>query len=730
VSRQSGSAAATRGLVAAAIVAAAIVSGGCSWFAPRLPIASYPVKTRPPEGFLIAGAGKSDITPPPGFPTGGHGPAGSLSRGSWGRLHARAFYLQAGAAAGGERIAFVSADLFAIPGGLARAVAREVGLPAAALVLAATHTHHGPGNYLTSETYNQFGSALPNFSPELFRFLTVRIAGAVAQAIHSAKGPAELTVRTGVAIEKGGYDASILRNRSPRTFLMNRDQAELLAGWNPAGLDAAACGRLRHEGENATDWDLEGCPRIRAVDQGLTAVQLSNPQGAIGTMVFFAAHPTVLDHGAPLYSADFVGVALGALEREYGGTFGFFNGAEGDVTPRRTLRDLAEVQQIGAAFAVSVEDVLGRSPVRQIPATAVVKVAYDNVRPRFLAENRCPRSPKSGDSQVELAQIPVFGAAGLGGGEDDRTVLYDLGWREGARQTPSRQQGPKLPALDSKILPFFKITWLVASPNSFPTELPFTSVALGDFTVATVPFELSTAAGQQVRAGRPHGTFELIGLANEYSSYAATPDEYVAQDYMGASTLWGVDQVPFTACKLNELPVLAIAATNRDEQVKAERFAPGKEGIFGPEFAGDARLAADEELEKILLLSKGVAARRFPCFLWDESLTGNVDDFAATARRVTILDDAGREVDGDGSFRLITTLMEAKKAKESSDGKPHRQISATWFWPPASPPSGLFRFRVEGPGLPGGPVVSKPFSPAAVLGGATPCGRCVCGGGA
>ena len=37
------------------------------------------------------GAGKAEITAPPGFATGGHGPAGSVARGSWSRNWARAF---------------------------------------------------------------------------------------------------------------------------------------------------------------------------------------------------------------------------------------------------------------------------------------------------------------------------------------------------------------------------------------------------------------------------------------------------------------------------------------------------------------------------------------------------------------------------------------------------------------------------------------------------------------
>src|SRR5437660_209323 len=65
-----------------------------------------------------------DITPPPGFPTGGHGPAGDIARGYWNRLHARAFYFDLGA--GSSKLVLVSCDLFAMPLGLHRAVWQEL----------------------------------------------------------------------------------------------------------------------------------------------------------------------------------------------------------------------------------------------------------------------------------------------------------------------------------------------------------------------------------------------------------------------------------------------------------------------------------------------------------------------------------------------------------------------------------------------------------------------------
>src|ERR1700694_2980042 len=111
---------------------------------------------------FFAGAAKEEITPPPGFPTGGHGPAGDMARGYWNRLYARAFYI---GDLQGHGLILVSCDMFAFPLGLnaevwkaVRNTASSRGVGPGNMILAATHTHHGPGNYLTAQVYNEFGS--------------------------------------------------------------------------------------------------------------------------------------------------------------------------------------------------------------------------------------------------------------------------------------------------------------------------------------------------------------------------------------------------------------------------------------------------------------------------------------------------------------------------------------------------------------------------------------------
>ena len=176
----------TRLLGFGVIVASSLALSGC------LPLTiAVPERTddsdQNPASVFIAGVGKSDITPIPGVALGSYSIDGKMSRGFWTRLHARALYLRGET---GTPLILVSADLGAIPGGLGDEVTRRLHETAPALtwisrehlLLAATHTHHGPGNFYTTEMYNGLVSPRPFFDDALFRFLARRIADAIVLA--------------------------------------------------------------------------------------------------------------------------------------------------------------------------------------------------------------------------------------------------------------------------------------------------------------------------------------------------------------------------------------------------------------------------------------------------------------------------------------------------------------------------------------------------------------------
>ena len=482
--------------------------------------------------------------------------------------------------------------LFALPRGLQADVARRVALqwrphvwlPPEAIILAATHTHQGPGNYMTASTYNDFGSFVPGFSKKLFDFLSDRIADAVNMAIARAisdPGGAELLVRTASVDASAGLQL----NRSPRTFFLNWNRLgimDALSGTTP--LPAGECDPARSEPRDA--WDLEGCPRLRAVDPNITLLQVRRAGATTGVLVFFAAHPTTLIHTAPFYSADFAGYAVSMLEREWPVStehpvIGFFNGAEGDVVPRRLERDLKDVTRIGEQFRTAIVGVLNTGTTRTLTLGSI-KVGREIIRPA----NNTACTPSGSTEPIRIAKNPVFGAAALGGAEGDRTSSVRSGLEGRCPRHRQGSPGRKLPALDSQLLRQIHLTSLLAPPESFPSELPVSYADSSGLELAAFPAEISTEEGIAIRrqlgidAGLGHGQLELIGLADEYTSYVASPSEYALQDYMGASTIWGPQEGPFFACTAGNLKLTVDGSNDLSGTTHVDRltFSPGQAG--------------------------------------------------------------------------------------------------------------------------------------------------------
>ncbi|HEX7131777.1 MAG TPA: neutral/alkaline non-lysosomal ceramidase N-terminal domain-containing protein, partial [Iamia sp.] len=155
---------------------------------------------------LLAGVADVDITPPPGLPKAGYSANAHDGAGFRTRLRARVLHLRAGRVS----LAVVACDLL---GGsavvqhlVARAVAETTDVPLAGLMIGATHTHAGPGQFLGTDFYNRFASNRSGFDPAWTSFLVERIAGGVEQAV-STRQPARLAV--------GSADVwGLTRNRS------------------------------------------------------------------------------------------------------------------------------------------------------------------------------------------------------------------------------------------------------------------------------------------------------------------------------------------------------------------------------------------------------------------------------------------------------------------------------------------------------------------------------------
>ncbi|MCM3878460.1 MAG: neutral/alkaline non-lysosomal ceramidase N-terminal domain-containing protein [Thermoanaerobaculia bacterium] len=671
-----------------------LLAAGCRSL--NIEIPSYSVPGAPPGGGFAAGVGESDLTPPPGIPMGGHSIAGWVARGHWTRLHARAFFFRDGK---GGTAALVSCELFAIPAGLRakvaeRAATRGVPIAPEGLLLAATHTHHGPGNYMSSKLYNGFASLWPGFHQPLFDFLAERITDAVVMAAEDARENG--TRRHSVALHASALP-ELLRNRAIDAFFRNPEAAGLLL--------PPAC---------PTPCDLAAV-RYRAVDPTLTVLELLRERNGapkrIGLLVFLAVHSTALSHENPLYASDFTGWAMTRLQRaaEGGGSpvvAGFFNGAEGDVSPRWLRQDRTDAERLGALLADAVERTL-ESPARS------------DGEPTVEALSEAFQVNPPGPEAQGLAPTPEFGIGSVGGAEDGRTALEHFGWHSGVRGAPRAGQGVKVPALDLPTIPLLKalkLTHLLAPASDFPSDLPVSILRLGPLSIGTIPVEMTTAMGRRLRDSlqklEAPRTFVLVGLANEYLSYVTTPEEYDAQEYEGASTMFGPRTGPVI---VRFLEILAGRKPQRPATVSAVRFRAGPPPLmpFGPAMPGLRRDSFDEGLETLMPDASGRLAARSPRFEWEEEAA---DDWQATSRRITILEETSSGfsprrdamgIDDDRGVRFLTVLADGTLSRR-------RRWGAIWLFPNEATLDSRRRhlFRVEP--VKGAPVCSAPFSLAAL----------------
>ena len=585
------------------VVGLLIGSGaGCASISGLLPAPSPPVAT----GEFRVGAAKVDITPMPGFPMGGYSAAGRISRGVWMRLHARAVCFEDAA---GRTLALVSADLWAVPAGFADRVAelvsRDYGvrrLGREQIVLAATHTHNGPGNFSSSFAYNELASPQSGFDRKLFEFLAHRIASAIAAAWKN-RLPAVL--RYG---EVPVYGVS--RNRSLDAFLTNGPDAAALLDQN------------RDLPIRATSFRVGGEDAYRAVDPTLRllrAERAGEPGRLLAAVAFYAVHPTVMDTATEVYNSDIFGVAAGQVERSLGEAspggpapvVALFNGAEGDMSANWRRRDRAETVALGNMLADGIR--------RAIDGAG--EEVSGGIAGRY------------GMSRLSDLATPMSGAPTLCGADADWAFFRDAGFHEGMVQSdPARQvkgQGVKRhPAEDdirsesTRDLVQFGIKHILKPPRRVPIGV----YRIGTIVMGTLPGEFTTILGRRVAAAvqaQSPGSSRvlLVGLANEYMSYFTTEEEYDVQTYEGSSMMYG----PRAGTRIrDDLAALAKDLSRSEVRTKPlpYRYGAGPRARFGvKEFDllshRDRLVVTHNSLDNVLMDPEhGVPVPDDPRFVW------------------------------------------------------------------------------------------------------------------
>ena len=424
-------------------------------------------------------------------------------------------------------------------------------------------------------------------------------------------------------------------------------------------------------------------------------------------MVFYSVHPTAMRHDVPLMSADLAGRAMSQLERTWP-VAGFFNGAEGDLSPDWKSQRREDVIDFGDKLAQAV-GTLAHSP------NLAADLSIDAERREFANDWRHERP----NGQPKLATQPTPGAPVFGGAEDGRAgILYQQDWRGGMlSRVPNCEtqldQGCKVPALDYPLHEFLKIwglpTWLNTIPvklhltgwvsrMSFPEQLPVGWVRFGKWlSLATLPVEMTTAMARRLRESFPgEQRIAIVGLANEYFSYAATPDEYKKQQYEGASTLSGPQEGPALIEMLQEVSDQCKNGQCHQDRVNAYTYRVGPYPTipFGPRMLKPPRNMVDEDMDPFAPWNLAESETQVPRAEWEESAE---TDWQSHDRRVSVWRMDGPTpslVDDESSWNFLTVL---KDSTGGAHGTGTRVWNSLWLLPKDAPRAASYFFRVHVP---------------------------------
>lgn len=625
---------------------------------------------------LRAGFGRADITPPPGVGLAGNGPEGRRATGYRLRLYARALVLED---PGGNRIALVVADL-----GLGSALLhrRVAALTAAAdsigidrLVLTVTHIHSGPGHYFEAAALNEQSSSVVGYDPVLLDSLARRIAAAV----HAAK----LDLREAKAAWGSRRLWGFSRIRSLPAQLRDLPLPTPPADAPPA-LDPAY--RL-----------IDPTFTMLRIDQRDSAGGSFRPAGAFSV---FAIHGTGNAPAGELLDPDIGGIVERKLERHIdpSGAFVprafhlFAPGSEGDVSPawspdsRCGVPVVAPWPMLDGPFTRPLWQWKPDAPRNQASCIQAARRSIELLG-NALGDSAIAlfESLAGGlDSQLELARafttlalredaeslgicpVPAGGMALLAGADDAAGRLR--GWRMlgllsldmeqgAARKKPAGCQGAKHQVLD---LFFGSLPNKLLGTKILPSFAQVTVLRIGNRLIGTVPGEVTTVAGRRMQAamlagargiGIPVDSALVMGLSNGHVMYVATAEEYGAQYYEGASTIYGPGEAAMFARALGGLAgMLSSGDTLPSASAGRMTVLPGK--------------------HKAILRSRGSQVTPTPLLervwcsadtLYADFRLGSVADWPTTGPRIEVLHE-GRVVAWDDDSRVELQLRSAHKS--------------------------------------------------------------------
>ncbi len=479
---------------------------------------------------LTAGVAIRDITPPPGIPRSGYAIWSTTGEGFRTRLNARAYYLKD---AKGQAYAMIQTDLMAgsriLLAKVAELVADKTGIHAGNLTITATHTHSSPGQFFGSEMYNKHASHRQGFDPDYFDFLSQQLADALIEA-HENQVPAKIA--TGRRAIWG-----LTRNRAIEPYSKNENHREI------------------SDSESEVFHAINPFLYMVRID-GLTP---DNQYEPLGSFMSFSIHGTSIPRYDPFFSADLWAYLQGDLKQAIETQLtprkpvivGGFEGTHGDMAPAMPYKQSGYIWSRNVGSAIAKEawqlfDQLGS----QLSADQQILVATRHINMR---------------EQPEINGISICDAASIGTPLTAAPFEHEspfFGWmpyfKNGSKSWFFNDgcQGNK------SILGGEFLQSLIEPKKNFPNDILFQVIQLGNLVIAPLPFELTAETGVRIeraiqasyqQAGLTQPQVMVTSLANGYTGYITTPEEYGEQNYESGHTIYGQYSQPYVTQHLGVL---------------------------------------------------------------------------------------------------------------------------------------------------------------------------------
>lgn len=525
-----------------------------------------------PEGPATyrVGAAKVDITGPfAGVSTGYNEPGAQMS-GLAMRLYSRAFVIE-DPSAPGRLVAIATADVLHSYQSLKLGVVKKLAddgygdlLRDGNVMVTGTHTHSAPSNVSGDATFDGV-NGVNGFDPVNYAVIVDGVAASIEKA-YDARRPATIKLARG---ELEGAAS----NRSPVAYALDADAAEYGGNVDRTmtllrfdGTDGQPIGVLDWFGVHGTSLGIDN-RREHGDNKGYAAYQFEKDQGngfvaAFAQSTFGDVSPNVPDPSDP--------------KKPF-------------LRPHQLDAELDPLEDPIAAGKPQLEKAkaLFAEASRALPVAIASRYVYRDynqlaVDDRYVGASHMPwdvgtlRYPlgtkvPSPDAQVRATCIGVVGGALLSGDPDGAPISIAP---EGTIHNTYTSQngewvfqkfdlttlGPVLTLLGGAVNVLLNTNQYDAchrekyaligvgsgDPGGVPTVLPLQLLQIGPLAVAALPFEVTTMSGRRIEKAlrdtlSPRGvdTVVVAGMSNAYAMYLTTREEFSAQYFEGASTLFG-----------------------------------------------------------------------------------------------------------------------------------------------------------------------------------------------